>query len=177
MTDTPITDGTDSSCGDESGIHDRCIVERSRLERELATEISKNWCPHMTDPEGAKITCGEYIAAAREEAYRWVEAEVKRGDEWKYRAEAAEAKLAQVEALLAVAVCPACDGSGGIPHQISDDEWEQQQCQWCFERSALAPDRTAATQETGTVRPVLVSEQLTTAPASAAAATGERSES
>jgi len=26
-----------------------------------------------------------------------------------------------------------CDQNGSIPHQVSDDEWEAQQCQFCFE--------------------------------------------
>ena len=37
------------------------------------------------------------------------------------------------------AVCPACYGSGGIPVQVGEQEWEQQQCQWCDEKKvALA---------------------------------------
>lgn len=36
--------------------------------------------------------------------------------------------------LLRVAQCPACDGSGAIPHQIGEGDWELQQCQWCDER-------------------------------------------
>jgi len=39
--------------------------------------------------------------------------------------------------LLRLAACPACDGSGSIPHQIYDDQWEAEQCQWCSERDAL----------------------------------------
>lgn len=42
-----------------------------------------------------------------------------------------------LRALLKVAKCPACDGSGSIQHQIGEDEWEAEQCQWCFERAAL----------------------------------------
>ena len=69
--------------------------------------------------------------------------------------------LAQAIALLRVAKCPACDGSGVIPVQTCarqcvtremamdagcpemegslycDDEWEPQQCQWCDERDQL----------------------------------------
>lgn len=26
-----------------------------------------------------------------------------------------------------------CDGYGNIPHQVSEDEWEAEQCQFCFE--------------------------------------------
>ena len=63
--------------------------------------------------------------------------------------------------LLKVAICPNCDGSGGIPRQTSsrsyvsremamdcgmpdlegslytDDEWELEQCQWCDEKNTL----------------------------------------
>ena len=42
-----------------------------------------------------------------------------------------------MRSLLTVAVCPACDGSGSIPHQIAEDEWEAEQCQWCYERKAF----------------------------------------
>jgi len=69
--------------------------------------------------------------------------------------------LAQAIALLKVAKCPACDGSGVIPVQTCarqyvtremamdagqpemegsmycDDEWEPQECQWCDERDTL----------------------------------------
>ena len=38
--------------------------------------------------------------------------------------------------LLGAAKCPACNGSGGIPQQIGEAEWEQEQCQWCYEREA-----------------------------------------
>lgn len=27
-----------------------------------------------------------------------------------------------------------CDNRGNIPHQVSDDEWEAQKCQFCFEK-------------------------------------------
>lgn len=61
----------------------------------------------------------------------------------------------ELRALLKMAKCPDCDGSGGIARQVSsrtyvsrdmaidagdeslegslytDDEWEQEQCQWC----------------------------------------------
>lgn len=60
--------------------------------------------------------------------------------------------------LLKIAQCPNCDGSGGIPHQVSSrqyvtrdmaidagdeslegslysgDEWELEPCRWCYER-------------------------------------------
>lgn len=26
-----------------------------------------------------------------------------------------------------------CDGYGNIPHQVSEEEWEAEQCQFCFE--------------------------------------------
>lgn len=28
--------------------------------------------------------------------------------------------------------CPNCDNSGSIPHRISDDEWEPEQCEFCY---------------------------------------------
>lgn len=63
--------------------------------------------------------------------------------------------------LLRMAVCPNCDGSGAVMRQVScrqyvsrdmamdagdlsmegalycDDEFEPEQCQWCYERDAL----------------------------------------
>jgi hypothetical protein len=69
--------------------------------------------------------------------------------------------LGRAVELLKVAKCPCCDGSGAIAAQIrsrqvvtremaldagepsmegslySDDEWEQQQCQWCDEKNRL----------------------------------------
>ena len=79
------------------------------------------------------------------------------------------ALLAEAIALLRVAKCPNCDGSGAIPRQTSsrqlvtremasdaccpemegslysDDEWELEQCQWCYERHGLL-DRYTANQ-------------------------------
>jgi hypothetical protein len=43
----------------------------------------------------------------------------------------------KLEKLLELAKCPDCDGSGSIPHQFQDGEWDQQQCQWCDERSKM----------------------------------------
>ena len=64
-----------------------------------------------------------------------------------------------LKGLLGMAVCPNCDGSGSIPHQVSSetrvsrdmaidagmpelegsiytpDAWEEEQCQWCDERN------------------------------------------
>lgn len=44
----------------------------------------------------------------------------------------------QMKKLLEVARCPN-DGcvDGGIPVQVGDNDWEQQQCQWCYERSQI----------------------------------------
>lgn len=37
--------------------------------------------------------------------------------------------------------CPSgCDGNGSYPEQTADDEWEQGQCQWCFEYGMPARD-------------------------------------
>lgn len=43
----------------------------------------------------------------------------------------------RLKKLLSVAKCPECDGSGSILQQVGDDEWEQQQCQWCYEKNQL----------------------------------------
>ena len=53
-------------------------------------------------------------------------------------AEVAElnAEIVRLRELLKIARCPntSClDGS--IPHQISDDEWEAEQCQFCYEKA------------------------------------------
>ena len=47
------------------------------------------------------------------------------------------AEIERLKGLLKVAKCPNCDGSGGIPHQVAEAEWEQEQCQWCDEIKAL----------------------------------------
>ena len=44
-----------------------------------------------------------------------------------------EEEIVRMQGLLDVAKCPNCDGSGGISHQVTEDEWEQEQCQWCDE--------------------------------------------
>jgi len=50
----------------------------------------------------------------------------------------ADAERERLGPLLKAAVCPnrdrGCDGKG-IPVQIGDDDWEQEQCQWCHERT------------------------------------------
>ncbi len=70
--------------------------------------------------------------------------------------------LEVAKALLDMAICPNCDGSGSTARQVSsrqyvtremaidggdpdlegslysDDEWEQEQCQWCFEKARIA---------------------------------------
>lgn len=47
--------------------------------------------------------------------------------------------LGEATRLLKIARCPdkACDGQGWSAVQVGDDEWEQQQCQWCDERAAI----------------------------------------
>ena len=46
---------------------------------------------------------------------------------------------APLEALLRVAQCPACDGSGSYP---DPSDGSQVQCQWCYEReAALNPEQ------------------------------------
>ena len=48
-----------------------------------------------------------------------------------------DALLDEAIALLRVADCPNCDGSGGIPRQVADEQWELEQCQWCDELHSL----------------------------------------
>jgi len=69
--------------------------------------------------------------------------------------------LIEAKELLKMAKCPNCDGSGGIPvcvHPkrycsadmasdagdpsmegclVSDEEWELEQCQWCYEKDKI----------------------------------------
>ena len=47
-------------------------------------------------------------------------------------------EIRQLRVLLEIARCPnlACL-EGSIPHQIGPEEWEAEQCQWCYERNAL----------------------------------------
>jgi len=45
--------------------------------------------------------------------------------------------LAGAVALLRVAVCPNCDGSGGVPRQVAEEQWELEKCQWCDELHSL----------------------------------------
>lgn len=40
---------------------------------------------------------------------------------------------------------PDCDNNGSIACRISDDEWEQQQCQWCTEKRLLLAARQSDT--------------------------------
>lgn len=43
--------------------------------------------------------------------------------------------------LLELARCPDTDCmDGAIPHQIGENEWEAQQCQWCCEKGALVEE-------------------------------------
>ena len=61
------------------------------------------------------------------------------------RIEQLEAENERLLSLLKVATCPACDGSGAIPHgPLPDGSWEAEQCQWCDERKqALAQPQEA----------------------------------
>jgi len=42
--------------------------------------------------------------------------------------------------MLTIAECPHCDGSGVIANQVGDQEWEPEQCQWCFEKNKALED-------------------------------------
>ena len=52
------------------------------------------------------------------------------------RAEAREDFLATFKC-----IDSSCDQNGCVPHQISDDEWEAQQCQYCWEIRFPAADK------------------------------------
>lgn len=43
----------------------------------------------------------------------------------------------KLESLLEDSICPHCDGSGAIPHQFMNGEWDFQQCQWCDEKNQM----------------------------------------
>ena len=45
-----------------------------------------------------------------------------------------------IERILRFNCPPGCDGNGSYPEQTADDEWEQGQCQWCFEFGMPARD-------------------------------------
>ena len=56
-------------------------------------------------------------------------------------------------ALLKVAKCPECDGSGAYMERTGTDEFgdavgEPRQCQWCAERDALLQAHGVSTKET-----------------------------
>jgi len=42
--------------------------------------------------------------------------------------------------LLELARCPNCDGRGFTAHQVAQDVWEQEQCQWCYEKKKLVDE-------------------------------------
>ena len=67
----------------------------------------------------------------------------------------AEQKLASVEQLLMASNCPNCDGSGSWVREGPRGEIIQEQCQWCFKRSALKPTESAAPQDgNGSLNPM-----------------------
>lgn len=62
-------------------------------------------------------------------------------EKWRKRhfEECTEEVLKEPLRLLEIAHCPDqdCDNKGTIAVRTSDDEWEPQQCQWCYEKNAL----------------------------------------
>jgi len=51
-------------------------------------------------------------------------------------------EIGLAQRLLEVARCPDDDCTDGvIPHQVGDNEWEAQQCQWCYEREHFLPTK------------------------------------
>ena len=50
--------------------------------------------------------------------------------------------LSELERLLAISKCPDENCKDGvIPHQIAEDDWESQQCQFCYEREQALQER------------------------------------
>ena len=49
----------------------------------------------------------------------------------------------ELEALLKVAKCPndGCDNNGTIAHQVAYNEWEPEQCEWCYEKATATSKR------------------------------------
>ena len=83
-----------------NGVNGCMVCQCDELRAALEAERKKQWCPHMTDPDGSKINCGEYIGReikAREAAEAALEAvQQSRRDLWtKY--EAAEARVRELE--------------------------------------------------------------------------------
>lgn len=53
------------------------------------------------------------------------------------QAPAALKRVGELEKLLRIARCPNTEcRDGAIPRQVADQEWEAEQCQWCYERKA-----------------------------------------
>lgn len=116
--------------------------------------------PPLTPPAPFIVSDGSEQATPREELLRQLlDSRIPKNErEW-----CAGREIGQLRSLLSVAKCPSCDGSGSIAVQTRsrelvtremamdagepemegslycDDEWEQQQCQWCDECARLLP--------------------------------------
>lgn len=85
-------------------------------------------------------TAQSFAALSDDDKLRWFAITGQR-DKWaRERLEALRAENKRLLGLLKAASCPACDGSGAVPHgPTPDGVWEGRQCQWCDERNhALA---------------------------------------
>ena len=54
--------------------------------------------------------------------------------------QASEDELAIIEKIIRFNCPMSCDGNGSYPEMSADGEWEQGQCQWCFEYGMPARD-------------------------------------
>lgn len=54
--------------------------------------------------------------------------------------QASEDEIASIEKIIRFNCPNGCDGNGSYPEMSADGEWEQRQCQWCFEYGMPARD-------------------------------------
>ena len=83
-------------------------------------------------PEMLKTSMGQYVKFSDVKKLKAkYEASEK---ELEIRTATANSCMAHIERIRKAQFCPVfgCDNSGCIAHQISDDEWEPQQCEWCY---------------------------------------------
>lgn len=75
-----------------------------------------------------------------QEVKKWMHIASKHGEKnAKLQSENARLRdeLELCKQLLRAAKCPNCSGSGMILHKYGYNEYEQEQCSWCFERSLV----------------------------------------
>jgi hypothetical protein len=51
-------------------------------------------------------------------------------------------EIKELRVLLEAAACPneGCGGQGWSSHQVADGVWEQEQCQWCYEKKLVVDE-------------------------------------